>query len=314
MPKSDTTWGVVATIKASPRDTLTFAAHHLELGAHRIHIYLDAPDEVAFAHLKTHPKVRVTTCDDAYWTKWGKDRPDMHQPRQSLNATRCYRRRPEVDWLAHIDVDEFLWPKQPLDQILGSVPSDVVCLRARPQEQLAGPGNWFKGFIPPGPERASVIKDVFPTYGSFVKGGFLSHVAGKVIVRTGLDKIGIRIHNAFQGGKTQVPSTDSPEVALLHCHAKDWTDWRRSLAFRRSKGAYRASLPPNKARDKGGLSMHELLATLEEKEGETGLRAFYDEMNATTPEGRQRLAERDLLFQYELDLDQKLGKHFPDFG
>ncbi|SPJ27280.1 glycosyltransferase family 2 protein [Falsiruegeria mediterranea] len=314
MPKPDTTWGIVATIKAPTQDTLKFAAHHLELGAHRVHIYLDAPDELAFAHLKAHPKVRVTTCDDAYWIKWGKERPDMHQPRQSLNATRTYRRNPQVDWLAHIDVDEFLWPAQPLDQILAAVTPETLCLRARPREQLAGPGDWFKGFIPPGPDRSRLISDLFPLYGRFVKGGFLSHVAGKVIVRTGLDKIGIRIHNAFQGGKTQVPSADLTDVPLLHCHAKDWEDWRRSLAFRRSKGAYRASLAPNIARDKGGLSMHELLAEIEDQEGEAGLRAFYDELNAISPEGRQRLADQDLLYQCPLDLDRKLRKQFPDFG
>lgn len=313
MPKPNPTWGVVATIKAPTQDTLKFAAHHLELGAHRVHIFLDAPDEVAFFHLKAHPKVRVTTCDDAYWTKWGKERPAMHQPRQSLNATRAYRRRPGVDWLAHIDVDEFLWPQLPLDQILSTVPSETLCLRARPREQLAGSDSLFKGFIPPGPDRATTVNDIFPIYGRYVKGGFLSHLAGKVIVRTGLDKIGIRIHNAFHGGKTQIPSTELPEVALLHCHAKNWTDWRNSLEFRRRQGAYRANLATNQARDKGGLSMHELLAKIEDQDGEAGLRAFYDEMNATFPEGRQRLADRDLLFHCSLDLDQKLRKQFPDF-
>jgi len=314
MPKSDTTWGVVSTIKAPARDTLAFVAHHLDLGAHRMHIFLDAPDDIAFSHLKAHPKVRVATCDDSYWRKWGKDRPEMHQPRQSLNATRAYRRNPQVDWLAHIDVDEFLWPGHPLDQILSAAPTAANSLRVRPREQLAGPGHWFKGFVPGGPDRAAIVSALYPRFGKAVKGGFISHLAGKIFVRTGLDQLTLRIHNAFLPGNDMIPSTELPDVALCHCHAKDWEDWHRSLAFRRTKGAYRASLGGNKATNPDGLSLHELLTQLEETEGQAGLRAFYDELNATTPQGRQRLADRGLLHQHDLDLDRKLAKHFPDFG
>ena len=67
MPDQTTKWGVVATIKAPAQDVLRFAAYHLDLGAHRLFIYLDEPNPEAYAPLKNHSKVRVFSCDDAFW-------------------------------------------------------------------------------------------------------------------------------------------------------------------------------------------------------------------------------------------------------
>ena len=126
----DQKWGIVSTIKAPARDILTFAAHHLDLGAHRIHIYLDDENPAAFAALKAHPKCRVITTDAAYWQR-RKSRPEKHQARQTANATHCYRRGPQLDWLAHIDVDEFLWPQSPLSGQLATLAPDVISARIR---------------------------------------------------------------------------------------------------------------------------------------------------------------------------------------
>tara|TARA_B110000977_G_scaffold31180_1_gene41272 strand:- start:130 stop:372 length:243 start_codon:yes stop_codon:yes gene_type:complete len=62
-------WGIVATIKADTATILRFAAYHLEFGAHRIYIYLDAPNPQAQEALRDHPKCRVVRCDDGYWDR-----------------------------------------------------------------------------------------------------------------------------------------------------------------------------------------------------------------------------------------------------
>ena len=104
-----TKWGIVATIKADTATILRFAAYHLDLGAHRIYVYLDDANPEAQEALREHPKCRVVRCDDGYWDRQNNGkRPPMHQPRQTLNATRAYNRATEVDWLMHMDVDEFL--------------------------------------------------------------------------------------------------------------------------------------------------------------------------------------------------------------
>ncbi len=194
-------WGIVSTIKAPAEAILNFAAYHLEAGAHRLFLYLDAPCPEARPLLKAHPKLRVFDCDDASWQhrrKGGK--PEKHQVRQSLNATRAYRRQAnDLDWLAHIDVDEFLWAKSPIADILSPLPETSLCARSRPIEALAGDGTAFKGYIPGGPDRGAIVARLYPRYGEHMNGGFLSHVQGKIFVRTALAGCDLADPQSFSG-------------------------------------------------------------------------------------------------------------------
>lgn len=306
-------WGFVTTALAPAEEILRQVAYHLDLGAHRAHIYLDAENPAAFAALKGHPKCRVTTCDAAWWSKHGPQRPKKHQVRQAVNATHAYGRKRDTDWLIHMDVDEFLVPAGALDDILSGIHDDVA--RARPMEVLAGSATAFKGFIPGGPDRARLVHDIYPTFGPHLHGGFLSHLAGKVFVRTGLPDVTLRIHNAFQNG-AEVKGTDLPQatLALAHCHAKTWDDWRAAYRFRLERGSYRADLGPNKPRDQGGSSLHELFAHIERTGGETALRAFFEEVCADIPALRARLEGHGLLRHATLDTDAAVSRHFPDFS
>lgn len=310
---TDVTWGIASTILAPTRDILQFAAYHLSAGAHRIYIYLDAPNPQAFEHLNAHPKIRVITCDDKYWKQRNRDRPDMHQVRQTANATHAYNKRAEVDWLIHMDVDEFLVADRPIAEILAERPADPHATRIRPMEQLSGNPSAFKTFIPSGPDRARITADLYPTYGKDVKGGFLSHLAGKVFVRTGLPKIHVRIHNVFQDGEKLACHDPQDGIDLAHAHAKSWEDWIAAYRYRVTKGSYRPELAPNKPHEKGGLSMHELFTRIENEAGEAGLRAFFDEVCADSPALRKRLAEHGFLREVELGLVSHLSQHFPDY-
>ena len=304
-------WGIVSTIKAPARDVLRFAAYHLQAGAHRLFIYLDDENPTAFNALKAHPKCRVTTCDGTFWAKHGQ-RLEKHQARQSANATRAYQRRAEVDWLIHIDVDEFLISEQGVGRILGQIPADTLAARIRPMEALSGDGTAYKKFIPSGPDREQLVRKLYPTYGDYVKGGFLSHLAGKLFVRTKLDNTRLQIHNAFQG-KTAIPAIDQLQgIDLAHAHAKTWEDWHANYRYRLNHGSYRDGLAPNKPRERGGLSMHDLFTMIEREEGTAGLRAFFDEVCADTPDLRARLNSHGLLRLVDLNLDQALATHFPD--
>jgi hypothetical protein len=304
-------WGLVSTIKAPPAEVLRFVAFHLQAGAHRIYIYLDAPNPLAYDALKAHPKCRVTLCDAPYWAKHG-NRPQKHQVRQTVNATHAYHRRAEVDWLIHMDVDEFLVSERNISAHLAKLPTESKTARIRPMEALSGDGTAFKAFIPNGPGRAALVRDLYPTFGTYLKGGFLSHLAGKVFVRTGLNDIRLQIHNAFQNDLA-LPGVDQLDgIDLAHCHAKTWEDWHAAYHYRLEQGSYRAELAPNRPRDKGGLSLHELFALIESEDGTKGLRAFFDEVCADTPSLRARLKAHGLLRKVDLDLTHALATHFPD--
>ncbi len=304
-------WGLVATIKAPADDILRFAAYHLQAGAQRLFIYLDAPSD-AYEALHAHPKICVTLCDEAYWQSRGRNRPPKHQSRQTMNANHAYGRASDVDWIIHMDVDEFLVAEAPIDAVLCGLPDTVTVVRVRPMELLSDSTDLFKAFIPAGPERERIVAALYPTYGPHLKGGFLSHLAGKIFVRTGVPGLKLRIHNAFQGNEMIKAEVDQPNVQLAHCHAKTWGDWQRHFRYRHASGSYRADLGPARARDRGGITMHELFNMIQRENGTEGLRAFYDEVCTATPQLCTRLEEHGLLRRVALDLDTKVAHHFPD--
>jgi hypothetical protein len=313
-------WGVVATIKAPTRDILDFAAHHLDLGARRVFIYLDAPDAAAQATLRAHPKCRVILCDAAYWARRRrKGRPDQHQPRQSLNATHCLNRQPRVDWLAHLDVDEFLWPAEPLPDQLAALPAAAVSARVRPIEALApDPADpppegmqWFKSCARLQARRREETDAIYPTFGPCLNGGFVSHVAGKVFVRTGLEGVSLRIHNAVRDGvKDEAPET-LPDTWLCHLHAATWDHWLACYRFRLRQGSYRPGLKPAPLTRGDAPNMHTLLRDLEETGGPAALRRFFTEVCTATPDLRARLSAHGHLHAMVLDLDARRERHFP---
>lgn len=306
-----TTWGLVATIKAPVAETLGFVAWHLEQGAHRIFVYLDDANPQTAEYLAAHPKCRVTRTDDAWWAKRGR-RPEKHQVRQSRNATHAYRRADGIDWLAHIDVDEFLVPAHPITALLGDLGPGTLCARVRPIEALAdGDGTLFKGFIPAGPSRAPLVNAIYPTYGRHVRGGFVSHLAGKFFVRTGQDQMKLRIHNVFLDDVMNPGETELGGIELAHVHAGGWARFIGAFRFRLEQGSYRPGLEPGKTQ---GHTMHDLLSRINAVQGEAGLRHFFDEVIADTPRLRDALSQRGLLRQVDLGLDRLRQKHFPDFA
>ncbi|NRB19259.1 MAG: glycosyltransferase family 2 protein [Rhodobacteraceae bacterium] len=310
-----TRWGLVATIKAEAADVLNFAAYHLDLGAHRLFIYLDVPCPEAMPYLKAHPKIRVVLCDDAYWRQRRKSRPLKHQVRQSLNATRAYRRQAsELDWLIHMDVDEFLWSEQPLHRSLGDLPQDVFCARARPIELLAGDGNAFKAHMPRTPSRNAIVKELYPRFGDHLKGGFLSHEHGKIFARTGAEEVKFRIHNVFVNDVSNPDQVTLPQLDLCHLHCKTWDHWIAQYRYRLHQGSYRSELKPNRSPENGGITLHQVLSRLEAEEGEAGLRIFYNEICADSPERRAQLHDHGLLKIRDLKLADKRRAHFAEFG
>lgn len=308
-----TTWGIVSTILAPADDILKFVAYHLELGAHRIYVFLDDENAQAYTPLKKHSKVRVQTCTEDWWVKRNRRRPTKHQTRQTANATQAYRRKTEVDWLAHIDVDEFLVAARPIADLLGQLPPDARVARVRPMELLAdGDGTAFKGYIAPGPAREAIVDELFPTYGRYLRAGFLSHVGGKIFVRTGLPDVQFRIHKALVDDSEITPAHELPQVDLAHCHTESWNQWYGRFRYRLEHGAYRSVLDPGRSDKPGEMSLNALLTFLQNEGGTVSLRAFHDEVAADTPFLRDKLQQHGLLRLVELDLNRLLQKHFPN--
>lgn len=313
-----TRWGLVATIKAPARDVVSFAAWHIEAGADRLFIYLDDENEDARRALAAHPKCDVIVCDDAWWADQTGKPPVRHQVRQSRNASHAYARASDLDWIIHLDVDEFIISPHPVGELLSRIPPGTGTARVRPDEALCpstgGTPVAFKAFIPNGPDRRGIVGQLYPTFGPYLKGGFVSHAAGKVFTRTGFPDVALRIHNSLCNGTVFSPEHSLDEVHLAHLHTTSWDHWLEMFRFRYDRGSYRADLAPATPAEQGGMTLHDLFGFLLETQGEAGLRTFFDEVCADTPALRGRLQTRGLLRLHDLETDAAKNLHFPGFS
>ncbi|SEQ40269.1 glycosyltransferase family 2 protein [Thalassovita taeanensis] len=296
-------WGTVSLVKAPLPQILRFAAHHLDLGAHRVHIYLDAPEPETLAALSAHPRIAVTACDAAFWDAQKKGRMEAHQNRQSWVATLAYHAT-DCDWLAHIDVDEFLLPPAPLSDLLARAPANCAAIRMPPAEQLAGPGpEQFKLTTTTAGQPPSVLEDIYPTFGLHLPDGFVSHTEGKIIARTGLGHIRFNLHALSY---RRAPASNVIPLAGLylgHAHAPDWDTFRSHLDFRMTQGSYRKAAADD-------FKFRDIVEFLLDSEGEPGLRALFNEVCTATPHLTQSLAAHHMLLDRPLDLDAKVLRHF----
>ncbi|WP_298675998.1 glycosyltransferase family 2 protein [uncultured Lentibacter sp.] len=310
-------WGIVCTVKAPLEAIERFAAYHLELGAKRILLYLDDDNPQAYESLRHHPALRVFQTHAEHWRS--QTRPSKHQTRQAANARHAYRRHAGgLSWLAHIDVDEFLMPLHtPLSRQLAALPEACWAARVRPVEALWHPHeHYFKAMTNARKQRQQETEEIYPTFGAHLNGGFLSHVAGKLFVRTGAlkagaEKVDYRIHNVFIDGAENPGQHELSGTELCHLHATSFEHWMAHYRYRLAHGVYRAELKPNRPHAEGGLTLNELLNTLEQSDGIDGLKAFYEEVCAATPALLHRLEAHGLLRHYDLALESARQKHFP---
>jgi hypothetical protein len=301
-------WGLVSTIKAPLPQIARFAAHHIEMGADALHIFLDDPDADTAAFLARHPKITVTQCDETYWRAQRRDRMAAHQQRQAFNSTRTLQSvGPDLHWLGHIDVDEFLISETPLDQALARIAPHTCMVRIPPAEALApetGPVQHLKLSHAQAKVPKAQLQEIYPTFGLHLHGGFLSHTAGKIFARAGIPDTRMGIHALKYHGQDVTNTVKPAGLYLAHFHAPSWDHFRAHLEFRRRQGSY------SRVSERPEMGQAELFQFLAEEEGDEGLKAFFHEVCADTPELRQALDQRGMLLRHRFDFDGAVSRVF----
>ena len=301
------TWGIVTQLKAPLAAVETFLAWHLELGADWIALYFDDPDDPAANAIDGIDRVKVFRCHDKHWAKLKGFRPDLKTVRQVYNARHAYLRA-KVDWLAHIDCDEFLWPvratgdtgpwSRVIGRLLAMVSSHQPYLRLRPHEALINPDgtapSHFRAALP-GEGRGATLHDLFGGHAAALNRGMLSHSVGKAISRTGLPGFQPRLHvPRVQGNKLPgVPFCD--EIALLHYHATDREDWLSHVDYRARLGAY-------SGRDES--------RAFYQSANRDDLIAFHDAVQVAHPDMVAKLATANMLLRADPRLDEARARVF----
>jgi len=318
---SQPSWGIVSTIKAPTETVLKFVSYHLDQGASDVTVFLDDANLETARALQSHPRAQAILTDDAYWQDWLGRRPPKHQLRQVRNATRHYRKNQKLDWIAHIDVDEFLCTDGNIADELSKCPPEASEFRIAPCESLCLDDQtdiepdvtYCKTLTGKGDAGRRLEQRLYPQFGGVLKSGFVSHVVGKVFVRSGLKNAKIAIHRAFENKDQRVQEYQCSSIELCHKHIESWEKWLSIMQFRLERGSYRAELETNLSPASGRIQRHQLFSSLTE-DGTTDLRAFFEEVCLATPRLRGLLAEEGCLREYRLDLDAKLAKHFPDYA
>lgn len=233
------TWGVVTTVKAPEEHVLAFIAHHLSLGASCVWVYFDNPDDPAYQRVSTLAKVKAVRCTDWYWILRGGRH--VRITRRQISNCRDARRVSNLDWLCHIDVDEFLFAPEPIADILASVPADVLGLVMEPFEALHDPdapddiftSRHFRG--PVHGTHRSLQPAIFGESAPLLLKGTLGHGLGKSFSRAKVRGLVPGLHFPLLKGKA-VRLPFHPALRVLHFHAHDPVAWRQTLPFRLGRG------------------------------------------------------------------------------
>lgn len=233
--RTGASWGVVATARETPEVLAAFVTHHLSVGARRVHLYLDDPEPRAVSILSGLAGVTVTLCDGDHWQRLGKpQRPASQEARQTANAAHAYGRS-DVDWLAHVDADEYIMPHRNLGDELAMVPDAVDCLALPMRERVfrlgEPPDSILSGLCRVPFERSRrAAQAVFGDLAEFTEGGFVGHVAGKCLVRTGCDGLLMGIHTprprpGRSGRRGRLIKLGSTAAVLLHLDGFTRAQW-----------------------------------------------------------------------------------------
>ena len=288
-------WGICTTIKAPLAEVEAFVAYHLSIGVAHIWLHFDDPADPAAAAFEGHPQLTIIRCDEAYWINLLGSRPDAHQPRQAANMKRVYDAAP-LEWLVHIDVDEFIYTDESIGSVLDTASDCMV--RMRPWEAVHSPkglpvfdANLFRAPLK-GKDLRQRWRQSCRQFAPALRKGALSHVAGKSFFRTGRDDLEPRIHGAWVDGQQLrgIPFHDG--IKLLHFHAQNRADWIARLPYRLEHGGYRGNEEMKRHLD--GASVEDIAA-------------FYDQVMTIKPWLALKLAEENLLIEANLDLPAKVA-------
>lgn len=183
-------YSIVSTMLEDPAIVAAFVAHHLQMDADRIFIFLDAARPEVEAILAPLPRVRTTVCDDAYWkaSRFG-HRPDHVVRRQLANAEQAgdWARS---QWLVHIDSDEFLQQSGSLGRELGDLPPAVNLVRIRNLERVLttglNPTTIFQGVFRDQITAGKADEErVYGPAARYLRNGLTGYVRGKTATRIG---------------------------------------------------------------------------------------------------------------------------------
>lgn len=294
MARANPTWGVVCTAHEPTVLSVTFAAHHLAMGAQHVWLFFDKPNPEAEALLRQMPGVVLSICTDRFWRRvHGGKKPKVVIRRQLANALHVYAGM-DVDWLVHMDCDEFLRSDYPLSQVLANVSERRAYLQFAPAERMGIAGqplrNIFDGVFRR-PDPLPKPENPTPDQRMAVR-GLTGHCTGKSATRKGEPVlIGIHTPRPLDRSAPYRPMpAENASVTLLHFDGLTPAHWQQKILRA-------ASVPANleflRQHDKSRYEQARVLA--EADDPQSAATELHDRLKVRTPAEIAALGERGLV-------------------
>lgn len=220
----DMRWGIVMTVNEPVALVECNVRWHLSVGARAVFVHLDDPEDTGATRLSDIPGCVVQRSHADYWKarRPKQGRPASQMRRQTINANHT-QNQCDLDWLFHIDADEFIWHDGDFLAELAAHNDPLVELNLPVLERLFPDGpqaTLFEGpFRVTSDLEEAMAEQAFGPFAAFMKRGQYSHGAGKsgVRVRAGL-RLGV--HNATrtgsEGRQRRAAKRISTTARLLH--------------------------------------------------------------------------------------------------
>lgn len=218
----------------APRQYLSkFANYYRRLGASRIRIYFDGSIE-AESWLSG---IELTQCDDAFWRQANVLRPATVEDRQRFIYNRAYASATS-DWVLIVDIDEFVFGKTMLRDVLYRASGRYEVVRFGSAEAVFLNDETISNDYgartfrrPCNRYLATVLPHlIYPGLGHLFIRGLLGHSRGKQAVRAGIPGIFLDIHDATAEGVplTEYAASEGPSpLYLAHYDAISFGQWRQ---------------------------------------------------------------------------------------
>lgn len=220
-----------------------FQDYYERLGADRVRVFYDGAVDLVRG---CDPAV-VIGCDRAFWRGVAAgQRPAVVEDRQRAVYHHAYATA-SSDWVVFVDIDEFVFGKPSMAEVLTRAGREVDSIRFESAEAVysqAATGRVEYGaayFRRPCSRAMSVVLPhlLYPGVGHLFIRGLLGHSRGKHAIRAGLDGVSVGLHDSRRHDvpMTEVNASTLPageRLLLAHYDAislEQWCEkWRRRLA------------------------------------------------------------------------------------
>lgn len=247
----------IATLTNAPADTINhFIDDHLKLGVAKIVVYLDDPSSLNIHDIRQENRIDIISCDDEFWKSRGfKEKPSYVEFRQ-MEVFNEYYLKSEHPWLGLCDIDERFVPKTSFQDLFASIDDSIQELKATSWEAawptFADDVSDFSATYCRRPilseDRLKWIERQKPLFFSLSDKGIVGHPYGKVILRTGIRNIKMRIHGAVKiSGKSEsLLKRKKNALHLLHYDAIGLHSWAKKFKSRLGPTAQMGGQAPHR--------------------------------------------------------------------